>query len=167
MCAPVIFPKGQAPAKTEELPGHVSAIAVDDSDRLWAAAEGHVIIIDADGKRTKWQAGAFPALAGEIEHITVVGAAPPLPEAPKPRTATLTGRVLVEGAAKAGVVVAVCSNPLWLLDRLAGCVGALGDERAVVSVLDSNLAPEPVVLADPRGPGPRHRVALPCAFPAE
>ena len=108
----LVFPKGRAPAKTEEMGGHVGAIAIDGANRLWAAAEGNIYIVGADGTRTRWQPGAFPALAGEIERIGVVGAGPPLPAAPKPRTATVTGKVLVAGAARAGVMVAVCANPL-------------------------------------------------------
>src|SRR3990172_1465632 len=52
-------------------------------------------------------------------------------------------------------------------DGLVGFFGSFDGERAVVSVLDLDLAPQPTVFAELHAAGPRNWIVLPGTFPAE
>ena len=90
----------------------LSAVAVDDSGRLWAGSGIGVTIFGAGGEKTEWASGAIPELVGNIEAIVVVGAGPTtLPTAGPLATGGLTGKLIKNGEPMAGVDVELCTNP--------------------------------------------------------
>lgn len=91
---------------------NIQAIGADDSGRVWVASELGVAILGPGDAKTEWPSGTVPELIGEARAILVVGAGPAtLPAAGPLRKGGLTGKVLSNGSAQAGVPVELCPSP--------------------------------------------------------
>ncbi|AKT38526.1 hypothetical protein [Chondromyces crocatus] len=103
-------------------PASVSAIAIDDADRLWLGAVSGLHILSADGKPLQhWPAGSLP---GRAERIAIHREGPILPETPPaPVLGSVTGTVLLGGKPLAHAKVELCTDGAYG-DDLCGRAGA-------------------------------------------
>ena len=90
----------------------LEAMTVDARGRVWVASREGLTVIDSrsddPGALVEYPSGSFPALAGRVGHIAVVGLGPELPEPPKVATASLAGTIVVEGKPVAKLSVEAC-----------------------------------------------------------
>ncbi|MBK9756160.1 MAG: hypothetical protein IPO88_22225 [Nannocystis sp.] len=90
----------------------ISAVAADDSGRLWVGSEIGVSVIVPGAARVEWASGSVPELVGDIKEIVVFGAGPKdLPTGGPLATGGLTGTILRDGAPVAGTTVELCPSP--------------------------------------------------------
>ncbi|MCA9649399.1 MAG: carboxypeptidase regulatory-like domain-containing protein [Myxococcales bacterium] len=103
--------------------GSVSAVAVDDQGRVWAAGDGGIAIAGPGDSRVTWRSGSIEDVAGQISSVVVRGPGPVLPEAGAIKKGGLKGRVIKGGAGVAGVKVELCESPSMIYSRTP-CTGA-------------------------------------------
>jgi hypothetical protein len=89
----------------------VKAMVADKAGRTWVATDNGVQIIEASGNVVKWLPGTIPALTGAVEAIHVEGAGPELPAVGPQAFGAVTGKVVREGEALAGIQVEICAQP--------------------------------------------------------
>ena len=91
---------------------HISAIAPDDSGRLWVGSDIGVIVIVPGAPRVEWLSGSVPELVGNVSDIVVFGAGPAKLPTGGPRvTGGLTGKILKDGTPVANTTVELCPSP--------------------------------------------------------
>ncbi len=101
---------------------HITAIAPDDSGRLWVGSDLGAIVIVPGAARVEWLAGSVPALAGPIGEIVVFGSGPASLPTGGPRIkGGLTGKLLRGGAPVAGTTVELCVGPALALFKKTPC----------------------------------------------
>ncbi|MEZ4451821.1 MAG: hypothetical protein R3B09_20325 [Nannocystaceae bacterium] len=96
----------------------IRALGVGDGGRIWVGSDTGVSILGGGGPKVEWPSGSVPELAGEIEHILVLGAGPSqLPGAGPLHKGGLRGRILQDGAPMGGLEVEVCPSPDYIYTR--------------------------------------------------
>ena len=103
--------------------GTLSALAVDNSGRVWVGGDGGVAIVGPGEVRATWRSGSVEQVAGQISAIVVRGDGPPLPEAGEIKKGGLEGQIVKDGAGLAEVKVELCESPDILYSRTP-CTGA-------------------------------------------
>jgi len=96
----------------------ISAVAADDSGRLWVGSEIGVSVIVPGAARVEWASGSVPELVGDIKDIVVFGAGPKdLPTGGPLATGGLTGTILRDGTPVAGTTIELCPSPSTFFTR--------------------------------------------------
>ncbi|MBX7078623.1 MAG: hypothetical protein K1X88_05495 [Nannocystaceae bacterium] len=103
--------------------GTLSAIAVDDRQRVWVAGDGGVAILGPGDARTVWRSGTQDAIAGQVNFILVQGDGPELPKAGELHKGSISGRIAEGDKGVAGVAVELCESPSMIYSRTP-CTGA-------------------------------------------
>ncbi len=101
----------------------LEAMAIDARARIWVASREGLSVIDRQGLAVEYPGGSFAALAGRVSQIAVVGLGPELPPVPEPATATLIGKILVEGEPLARAKIEACPT-VRLVEQGSPCAGA-------------------------------------------
>lgn len=110
-------------APTDFKVGMISAIAVDDQRRVWVAGDGGIAIVGPDKQRVMWRSGTMDEIAGQVNHIVLMGAGPELPEAGEVHRGTITGRVVKGQTGVAALSIELCESPSMIYSRTP-CTGA-------------------------------------------
>ena len=96
----------------------ISAIAPDDSGRLWVGSDIGVVVIVPGGPRVEWLSGSVPELVGNVSEMVVFGAGPAkLPTGGPKITGGLTGKILKDGTPVANTTVELCPSPSTFFTR--------------------------------------------------
>lgn len=103
--------------------GNLSAVAVDEQGRVWAAGDGGIAIAGPGDARVTWRSGSIEQVAGQVSNVIVRGKGPRLPEAGAVKKGGLKGKVLKDGEGVAGVKVELCESPSMIYSRTP-CSGA-------------------------------------------
>ena len=116
----VFFPADKAArfsGKADLKVGNVSAVAADDSGRVWAAGDGGVAVVGPGAERVTWRSGTFEEIAGQISEMTVRGQGPKLPEAGEVKKGGLEGSVIQDGKPVANAKIELCESPSFMYRR--------------------------------------------------
>ncbi|MBT9559460.1 MAG: hypothetical protein IV100_25750 [Myxococcales bacterium] len=90
----------------------ITAAVPDASGRLWVGSAVGVTVFGPGDAKTDWPSGSVPELIGSVVDIVVAGAGPAkLAEGGPIAKGGLTGKLLKDGEAMAGVEVELCTNP--------------------------------------------------------
>lgn len=90
---------------------NIRAVGVDTQARVWVGTDVGVAVLGPGDAKIEWRSGSVLQLAGQVEHIVVIGAGPELPEVGAVKTGGLRGRILMEGKPLEGAGVELCPSP--------------------------------------------------------
>ncbi|MBC8073546.1 MAG: carboxypeptidase regulatory-like domain-containing protein, partial [Deltaproteobacteria bacterium] len=109
--------------------GSITALAVDDRQRVWIAGEGGSAIVGPEGLRTVWRSGSMEPIAGQVSQMIVLGKGPELPAAGAVKVSRISGRIVDGEKGLAKISVELCESPSMIYSRTP-CTGAPTHLRA-------------------------------------